>query len=371
MTENSEFISIRVSHVSRLFRDISLRTPRLWTRHSTDHGLDQIHAFLSRSGHCNIQVEITSFPKADMGSFLQLLAPHSNRWSRLTLDDCELDPIFQELGLFNLPRLRFLCHRSPTDLCAFNLPMLSHIMVEKDFWYQNLPFQSQLTWVELFLHQFTSNETAELALALYQMRGLRDLSLEFVDCNPFHPAYHHDGAGIHEPHTFPIESLSITISGSPKRGFVTGLYDALSYFVATTVDISLQFDPPVRNAHTFIFGSTLGWFPYASMISIHTPLSCDVLYILENIARHCAIAQSVRFEVSTITDFEHTFDFQNLGSIQHLHIRNCDTLSEKVVEKLAKNLSLLTLEITTCKMISEEFLLNVSDEVGEKIKWAI
>ncbi|TDL19264.1 hypothetical protein BD410DRAFT_443362 [Rickenella mellea] len=346
--------------------------------HSEHHGygrgfllvmglLAQIHAFLSRSADFDIHEEIKDSPTISESS-LRVLAPHSDRWSHLTRYGGFTGTIYQELGLFDLPRLRYLSYLFPPDLYTFNVPMLSHIKVEDVMWPHSPPFQSQLTRVNLLLRRLNSYDVSGFA-SFCQMTSLRDLSLDFVDCKHLERSF--AVTKLPEPHSHPIESLSITIRWSTPREFVAEIYDELGYLMTTTVDIFLQMDPPVRDAHMFVFGSQVGLFPYSSTISLHTLLPCDVWYVLENIVRHCAIVHSVQFEVPTFNNLEDCPDFQNLGSLQCLHFRECDTLSQKMVETMAKNISLRKLEITRCKMISEEFLLNLSDEIGEKMKWTV
>ncbi|TDL19265.1 hypothetical protein BD410DRAFT_876856 [Rickenella mellea] len=276
MTEDSEF-SVRVSHVSRRFRDISLRTPRLWTRLSTDFGLAQIHAFLCRSTYFDIHVEIAGSPRSVVESFVRMLAPHSGRWSRLTHrgDETESSWIFQDLDLFDFPRLRYICHYFWMDISALNLPMLSHIAVENVCDPLDLPIPSQLTCVDLLLRDFDLHDIAELAQMLYQVTGLQDLSLDVVNCQLMEGwiVKDVDVVEIPDTHTCPIEFLSITIRGSTTRDFATALYDALGYLTSSRVDIFLPADHTVQSAHEFIFSLTPGLFPTSlGTVILHNPL---------------------------------------------------------------------------------------------------
>ncbi|TDL22459.1 hypothetical protein BD410DRAFT_263197 [Rickenella mellea] len=87
-TTRSCHFANRVSRVSRRFRQISFRTPLLWTRLSVSYTDSQLQAFLSRSGQMDLDVSTMGgwdLSKVKLGLFIQTLQPYSHRWSHLRL----------------------------------------------------------------------------------------------------------------------------------------------------------------------------------------------------------------------------------------------------------------------------------------------
>ncbi|TDL15721.1 hypothetical protein BD410DRAFT_86793 [Rickenella mellea] len=130
ISEHSQF-ALRVSHVSRRFRQVSFQTPLLWTRLSSRHPNNQIQAFTPRPGL--LDLEVTLFhgsinTKGELRSRLQLMALHSHRWSRLSLcagqGQIGLE-IMDEVGLTSLPRLRYLYQNYNARRLKWDMPLLS------------------------------------------------------------------------------------------------------------------------------------------------------------------------------------------------------------------------------------------------------
>ncbi|TDL14960.1 hypothetical protein BD410DRAFT_832888 [Rickenella mellea] len=209
MSAQSQF-ALRVSHVS-------LRTPLLWTRLSSEHPSDQTEAYLTRSGQMDLQVTLSDHPGDEFRSSLQLMGTHSDRWSRLLLlmdpDDQE---IIEEVGLAHFPRLRSIFHHGnvePTGL-QWAMPSLSQF----EGYCSQFPlavsfsFLLQLTSMEICFKDYASFDMTSLAHVLYNMSNLRNLSLEFQSCD----AVDFDAnlaPDTPKPQSFHIDSLKVTFGG--------------------------------------------------------------------------------------------------------------------------------------------------------------
>ncbi|TDL26275.1 hypothetical protein BD410DRAFT_836916 [Rickenella mellea] len=111
--------AVSVSHVSRHFREVALSTPRLWTRGECPL---QISAFIARSrsvSALDIKASPMTRPPPDattLSQFLDLLLPHSRRWSSLQfVDNEQLRLAFQPHTNIQLPELRHLDARYGYD----------------------------------------------------------------------------------------------------------------------------------------------------------------------------------------------------------------------------------------------------------------
>ncbi|TDL21168.1 hypothetical protein BD410DRAFT_829169 [Rickenella mellea] len=385
IADGCEF-SLAVSHVSCRFRQVSIGTPRLWTRLSIIYRDDQIREFITHS--CDLGLEVSDdlrFEGNTAQPFLELLGPLSSRWSSLDISSSLTEDMMQSLGITSFPRLRHIEYFSMfspmTDISSWYLPSLSSIGT------QGLPFtelervalHARLTYIDLCLHMTRVDVTA-LSRALNGLKTLRDLSLTLSNCEETAEADRMDQIQTRERHSVNINTLTLAIRESPTKSLVEGIYNALSIYTPTEVHLSIT---TKVNYGSYNLSSQGKFFPYGCTIRIHfypctggSNFYCGIPDILNEIVEHCDIARSV------LLDFPSSDDGMDqltcISPIRHLHLRNCDKLGERGVDELARTLlsaeedkGLESLEIITCKGISEDFLLNLQDEVGPGLTWVM
>ncbi|TDL15724.1 hypothetical protein BD410DRAFT_87163 [Rickenella mellea] len=185
MSACSKF-SVLVSHVSHRFRQLSLRTPLLWTRLSYKQPKEQNEVFVSRSGQLDVEVAVAGYPGKPrsvdkLSSFLQLTGPISDRWSTLIiLNDAHVLGVMTDLGLTNFPHLQYIYHQHGKDVRAEDLewetPLLSQFEgYSSSFLRDDLsPYLSQLTSVKLAFSEDQDFNVASLAQVLYRTSSLQD-----------------------------------------------------------------------------------------------------------------------------------------------------------------------------------------------------
>ncbi|TDL15110.1 hypothetical protein BD410DRAFT_809204 [Rickenella mellea] len=117
----------------------------------------------------------------------------------------------------------------------------------------------------------------------------------------------------------------------------------------TMVELSIDSITP----KTFLFNSQQEFlFPIASTIKLHIPHTIDVMTTLANLLQNREIVKI---------------------------FKNCDGWTESEVEELTRKLlqfdvaqkGLQSLDIISCKKISDDFLLGLRDEVGDRLKWSL
>ncbi|TDL21217.1 hypothetical protein BD410DRAFT_804406 [Rickenella mellea] len=331
--------AVCLSHVSRRFRRIALATPSLWTTIHDTYDDSQIQVFISRSGRLDLDIKIRS--GWGMESFLEVLKGTTHRWSSFDLIDDDTEYLLEDLGMMDLPRLRFLSYAYPVELSKYSIPMLSQLSVQgigraipAGSW-----FLSKLTHLEFHLSKRDEN-LEDLTATLQCMKNVRDLSFKLRDCTLGNvlPA---DKATYPKPHSVHIDRLAISIEGE-MQDYSGLLFDALSHLWPSTLELSI----------------------YSNL-----PDSCDVV-------------KTVHFDAPMgkgpswcLLDNVH---WERIRSLDNLRFTNCDGFTESEVETLTTKLlpteaenAMRSLEIISCKLISEDFLLGLHDEVGDRLKWTL
>ncbi|TDL14190.1 hypothetical protein BD410DRAFT_846265 [Rickenella mellea] len=200
-----------------------------------------------------------------------------------------------------------------------------------------------------------------MARAIYLAGSLQNLNLRLENCEAGPVSSPLDAAEIPAPHSFKIQTLKITVradnSKSTAYNIIHQLHGALSYLLPLVVDISLD-----RCPFETLYGENGELFPDGSSIKLH-------------------IARSLRFETPRADFYASSWSYYSwtrFSSIHHLCFRNCDKLTEYGAKSLANklltpgaNVDLQSLEFTRCKRVSEECLLNLHDDFGDKLKWTI
>ncbi|TDL14952.1 hypothetical protein BD410DRAFT_902844 [Rickenella mellea] len=318
MSENSRF-ALRVSRVSRRFRQVSLQTPSLWTRISSLHPGDQTETFLLRSGGLDLQVKLSgdtiSFDK--LRSCLQLITPHSVRWSRLTLImNPDYQEIMDEFGLTYFPRLRHIFHKyyPITKSAQWSMPLLSQYGGH----YVPFPLRAtspslcQLTCVELCFEDYDTFDMSFLAQTLQGMANLRCVPLEFGNDESGDVTLVERPQFTPKRHSFHIESLKVTLRNYVGDDFVESLFGVLAYLTASLVDVSLLTFGDPNNLLTH------AEFPHGPTMRLQTRQPCSLVFVLRELPQNCPIICSVQFEMTT-------FDRESYCRRANLSICHCHT----------------------------------------------
>ncbi|TDL14186.1 hypothetical protein BD410DRAFT_846263 [Rickenella mellea] len=177
-----------------------------------------------------------------------------------------------------------------------------------------------------------------------------------------------------EPHSFSIKSLKLDIKGDVTMSYdvIRPLCGALSHLSPLKVDISC---PPES---LYYQDGTVT--PYGSEIRICIAESTDILQLLAKLVQQCSIARSVYIEAPASyfsTYYLELGNWKSFSPLRYLRFHNCDGLTEEQVNRFAMSLlvdeadmNLQSLEFTSCRNISEDFLLNLGDVIGGKLKWS-
>ncbi|TDL13735.1 hypothetical protein BD410DRAFT_903232 [Rickenella mellea] len=284
--------------------------------------------------------------------------------------------IMDEFGLTYFPRLRQIFHKyhSITKSSQWNMPLLSQyggycipFPLGAPF-----PFLCQLTCVELCFEDYNSFDMSSLAQTLHGMANLRCVTLEFgndedgdVDVVEWPLSTPEP-----EPHSFHVDSLKITLRDYVGDDFVDSLYGILTYLTASVVDVSL-----LSYGHPDDL-LTHAEFPYGSTMRLRTRLPCSLGYVLEELLANCPIVCSVRFEMTPFDRETYILPkWSHSTSLRHLRFHDCVKLDETHIETLARDVlsreDFRSLEVIACHKISEEFLMNLQDELGERLIWSL
>ncbi|TDL21228.1 hypothetical protein BD410DRAFT_308913 [Rickenella mellea] len=114
-------VALRVSHVSRRFRDIALRTPLLWTRIASWYSNSQVEAFLTRSRQRGLDLRVGSCVGLQL--FFLRLMPHSNRISEIHVEISVSN--FRELSIPDFPNLQVLEYYGNDGITESTKPAVS------------------------------------------------------------------------------------------------------------------------------------------------------------------------------------------------------------------------------------------------------
>ncbi|TDL21210.1 hypothetical protein BD410DRAFT_840679 [Rickenella mellea] len=369
--------AVPLSHVSRRFRSVALSCPSLWTSIYDRYGDNMIREFISRSGRLDLDVNIHSSSR--MESFLKLMKDTAHRWSSLDPINCDLESLMKDLGITDLPRLRHLTYISPVELSTdtFSLPNLSQI-VAMGWPPAGSYLLSNLTHVEF--HILSDDMFVEdLVTTLYSMKKLKDLSFKLHRC-PEENFLLSDNVTHPKAHSVHIERLAISIDGD-MQGYSALFFDALMYLWPSTVELSIDSIGPEK----FLVDAGGESFLFGSAIKLQIPRAFDVMTTLMNILRNCDIVETVHFDTPLAKgptawrrrQLRHD-DWERIGSLDNLRFMNCDGFTESDITTLARNTllpeaeqGLQSLEIISCKLISEDFLLGLHDDVGDRLKWTL
>ncbi|TDL21504.1 hypothetical protein BD410DRAFT_293912 [Rickenella mellea] len=225
-----------------------------------------------------------------------------------------------------------------------------------------------------------------LMQALYSMVNLKNLSLTFDACGDLMTDHPLADLGMLDDHSVAIESLRIEFANQTPYKVIGRLYDSLSFLSPSSVDITMEklFNDEKYPLDRFFFRNKDHIFPHGSTIRIHVSGMRKTLDsqtsggLLTELVEGCQIAHTIHLEVPDVSLIRlQSTNWSHFSSLRHLRFKGCDNLTEPEVDELVRNLmcgnaegmGLQSLEIFSCEKISEEFLVELGDNVGPKLTW--
>ncbi|TDL20747.1 hypothetical protein BD410DRAFT_840967 [Rickenella mellea] len=147
--------------------------------------------------------------------------------------------------------------------------------------------------------------------------------------------------------------------------------------MANTMEISL--DRGIDGEQLDLLVDSDGDFaPFASVLKLRISEKVHFMHLFTAIGQYCDIAHTVHFDLPKGTDFtdgllHDTNRYTPFPSIRHIQFTNCASLYEEQLDCMVKHPLLAQIEdfeIVSCPNISEDFLLDLRNEVGDKLKWS-
>jgi hypothetical protein len=183
-----------------------------------------------------------------------------------------------------------------------------------------------------------------------------------------------------EAHSVQIKSLQIRIESDTSQSVVSKVFGNLSFLIADTLEIFMDtFKPPEVLLRTYS-GEMV---PYGSAISLQIGTDrrsrSNDFPLLTELVKGCKIAHSIHIETSTM-DIIHPEDpLEVFDNLRHLSLKNCHKLTEEEAKLLTQKLmdeadpakGLTSLELISCRQLSEGFLLDLGNEFGKKVNWKV
>ncbi|TDL22465.1 hypothetical protein BD410DRAFT_828541 [Rickenella mellea] len=378
-----------VSQVSHRFRQISLNMPLLWTRISGRYSTDQVKRFLSQSRQMDLDIS-TRCSGLDLAKFLPRLGRHLNRITKLRYFDKKAASTMRDIGYIDLPQVETL--HLHFDVYEGFSELKSLLRGLNDVSSPSLISHTQLTSFE-FVANGRGNcvlDIPALAHAIYNKENLKHLSLTLDGCP-------HGDSGdlkIRDIHSVPIDSLQVTVKGRTGFDPLHSFYEFLSSLLPSTVHLTMEdvgeADTSKELFYLFVGDGGEVMFPYGSVIKI-TALGIDYRFwsapddlLLMLLVKNCKFVHTIHLEVGgmNFVSPSHSIakdDWKHFSALRHLRFTRCDLLPEWELRALVTNLmigakegeGLRSLEIFDCRGISEDCLLDLSDEVGSKLSWKL
>ncbi|TDL15216.1 hypothetical protein BD410DRAFT_845382 [Rickenella mellea] len=402
-----------ISQVSHRFRGVSLNTPLLWTRIFCWYKKDQIETFIRRSGRKDLIITTDSMdfyqslPRLSSGGrspkikpFLRALKNCTDRWSHIeTIESYSSLPIavMEELNMVDFPRLQSISSlEGSRALSKWKLPSLSHVGGVSTYFRPEFPFLGQLTSFTLHPGEDRLKRIECLTETLYSMKSLRHFSITLRGCcqdwGYTHEDTDWDGTVVPDrkglildPHSVPIDLLQIHIEPPADLIVLRKTFESLLFLSPSTQEVYLETSG--RNSYAaedFLLNRSHEMVLYGSTISLQivtnrAQLPSEDFPVLTELVTGCKIVDSVRLETS-MSDIIHEEDpVEDFSNLHHLTLQHCHKLTEADVQLLVQKLmgnadpamGLKLLELISCRQLSEEFLLDLGDEFGTRVKWKV
>ncbi|TDL20708.1 hypothetical protein BD410DRAFT_829558 [Rickenella mellea] len=175
---------VKISQVCKRFREVALLTPSLWSKMLSHNPIVESEVFLSRSKGVSLSIYIGR-PRSNklevLHQFLDLVTPHSARWSSLFLvsSDADVLDVLRSYPAPSLPRVtEYLTPRSLSDASAlpqWELGKLVHITGHTP-----LPFVHwKSTLMDCHLSFDRDLDLNALSESLRDLSSLETLTVEF------------------------------------------------------------------------------------------------------------------------------------------------------------------------------------------------
>lgn len=363
---------VNLSHVCRRFRDVTLKTPSIWTALSNSQHPDQLNAFLLRSKSSGLYLSINEraapLSMDNFAAFLQITIPHAARWKEVksvqwpnTITEAmESMSGYPDLALPSLRSLELT--EWGTDLGEYGLgseqlflgrysPHLSHLKLLNVI--PAISFGGTLTSCDVSLESCGSTvwDLQRLREFLAENLQLENFSIKFVNTSmaiPREPPRHT---------SLPrLRSLSIHI-GQGIGNLVSRLSQTIH--APNLIDLTLDLDIPTDE-------HTLGWFPDPTFFpsAQHLTLRDRNEYTPDSLfpmaLSSLSKLKSVSVEAPHLCLIHRVLPVDDWPSLRTLRFIRCDKLDiysvQNVVEQLSRNRRkwdlLEKLEIRNCRGVS-------------------
>ncbi|TDL22461.1 hypothetical protein BD410DRAFT_788752 [Rickenella mellea] len=218
-------------------------------------------------------------------------------------------------------------------------------------------------------------DIASLAPTFHAMKNLKALSVTVKEFRgSFTPP---DGrvGGTPDRHSVPIDTLDLALQDRSKSIVIEPFYDYLSFLKPSTVNLSLEglLDTDISLPRKSCLAGTVGIFPYGSTINTRLlPIDIPQPNTIHIEARTASFLTPWPTPWMIPQD-----DWKFFIPLRYIRLTRCDYLTEWEVHALATKLigharpktGLQRLEVISCRGISVEFLLDLSEKVGSKLIW--
>ncbi|TDL30165.1 hypothetical protein BD410DRAFT_54797 [Rickenella mellea] len=389
--------SLQVSHVSRRFRDVALRTPRMWNVVHDGQTIAQITTSLSRSKSVDIGVFVgdqwefeSNWRRTNIETFMNIVTQHSQRWSMFGcyVNEGEDDVMGRCLACpgLALPNLTSLsCSRAyfedPPGLGLFSSwskPLLSQFY-GSDITLQPSMLGENLTSCHLDFdgredEDRTWNFTGVLD-ALASTRALSELTLNFEDVRSEHIVQDIPDISIPSLATFHMSFIRCNTSKLiPPIMFALRTPNLSHLFVTLDMRSDCQDDSKTPIAAIFLDEK-----PYPHLLSLNLTAHNNELILpdlLVFLATKSPSLVNLSFEG---VDFDPT-RLPNDCPVSWATVKLdfCDLLLDESIESIIENVQqngkwddFKKLKISNCRGLSLSYLRDLKARIGDKLDYEL
>ncbi|TDL21232.1 hypothetical protein BD410DRAFT_308991 [Rickenella mellea] len=226
----------------------------------------------------------------------------------------------------------------------------------------------------------------QISQVLRSMKKLRNLSITLQECtDAFHNVAVPNANQQPDIHSVWIDSLHVAVTRRTALGVAKPVYDVLSYLSPSSFVLSLE-NLVASLAGDFLLDSGGKLFPYGSSITI---IASDIMVrlfswnhfpLLSKLAGGCNVVHTIHVEapMASIIASRRRDSLKAHPSLRNIRLKHCDELTETDVEVLATyfrdaedSTGLDSLEIISCRAISERVLLETEDKLGDRFTWRL
>ncbi|TDL19609.1 hypothetical protein BD410DRAFT_791991 [Rickenella mellea] len=408
LSEDRTCHSIPLTRVCQRFRTIAHQTPALWTNIHNSRRLWETEEYLRRSGSSALNIFCDG--NDSLSDFLTRVASYSLRWSELHLTltwPSSLEDYFEDQGI---------AHYRPI-LPLSNLNTIHHTFIDnaentRDYNYFDTPWSlpslkhyvavnvmpiprflsggvthCDLQWERTaLLRHDDENYTnfQSFIRTLGTMRALKNLRLSFIDILYSYEGHHWLATERLATEIPTIETFELEGRGGPA---VEQAMDFLASHLNLpgVSDLSLITEMPNLNANQLLHNLSYSLLRLERLRRLHltdySSTDCDPL---AQIIPHCDSLGYMTLRLpkaglfsTQLEGFHGAVDmFANPISLKTLTLDNCHAVTRDELEGLVEMLrsgpnwnTFRRLEVTCCKLLTEDFLLAFEDETDGKLIW--